>query len=379
MVYLVYYLPTPSEMHSFCVTPYVLRYDLGFISRGLIGSFWGIFFPFISSKIIWTIICLNEILLCVLAVCFLELVRKQSDDETKNGILFLIFLFLVNPSSISFLFYWGNYGRLDLFMIIGVITCGILMVKQKGVWVIPVICVSEMMIHQGFTFSYFPCVLLLLLYNVMVNKKGKTVFVVTCVCGCIAFLYFQFGGKIEGLSMEQTLSILTSRTDWSKENMTDMVMLEYYTNILDFIQPYVITPLKKNIIKLIVTFVFLYPLEYILFFCWKAFVKETGKRWFWMFPVFIIVATFPKFILTCDYGRDLASIFLSQFFLIFTFFAMGSNAMRVAVKELQNMIMQKNFLAVVALVELAALGKFEAANILNISDNVFQVLSALLP
>jgi hypothetical protein len=58
---------------------------------------------------------------------------------------------------------------------------------------------------------------------------------------------------------------------------------------------------------------------------------------------------------------------------------MGSNAMRVAVKELQNMIMQKNFLAVVALVELAALGKFEAANILNISDNVFQVLSALLP
>lgn len=377
ILYMLYYLPMPEELHSFCITPYILRYDLGFISRGLIGSFWAIPFPYISTAKIWLIIGLNQVILCILTVCFLSIVKKYCTRETEKGILFLIFIFLVMPASVAFLFYWGNYGRLDLFMIAGAMTCGIILIKQKLLWAIPIICIVEMMIHQGFVFAYFPCILLMLLYYVLKHSKGKAVLAITVICGCIAFLYFQFMGKIDGLSLEDTLSILTSRTDCPEEYMTSMVKLEYYTNVLDFIEPYVLAPLKKNIVKMILTIILLLPLEYILFSIWKRFVNETKKRIFWIFPIFVIIATLPKFILTCDYGRDLASIFISQFLLIFTFFAMGSEPMKIAINALQQKIMKNPFGACVVLVELGVIGKFEAANILDITDNIYMAIQAV--
>lgn len=377
ILYMLYYLPMPGDLHSFCITPYILRYDLGFISRGLIGSFWAILFPYISTAEIWLIIGLNQVMLCTLTVYFLSVVKKQCMKETQNGLLFLIFIFLVNPASIAFLFYWGNYGRMDLFMIAGAMTCGIILIKQKLLWAIPIICIVEMMIHQGFVFAYFPCVLLMLLYYVLQYNKGKEVLVVTVICGCIAFIYFQFMGKIDGLSLEDTLKVLTARTDWPKEYMTSMVSMEYFTSIFDFIPAYVLPPLKMNIVKIILTIILLLPLEYILFYIWKQFVSEMKKNIFWIFPVFVIIATLPKFILTCDYGRDLASIFISQFLLIFSFFAMGSEPMKIAINGLQKKVMKNPFGACAILVELGIIGKFEAANILDITNKIYMGIQVI--
>lgn len=377
ILYMLYYLPLPKDLHGFCIAPYILRYDLGFISRGLIGSFWGLFFKNISTNIIYVIIGMNQIILCIVTVAFLKIIRKCTTEATHNGIIYLIFVFLISPSSIAFLFYWGNYGRFDLFMILGAITCGTIVIKQKGLWAIPIICIVEMMIHQGFVFAYFPCILLMLCYNILVHKKGKSILAITFAGGCIAFLYFQFMGKIDGLSIEATLNILTSRTDWPEEYITSMVKLEYYTNVLDFIELYVLAPLKKNIIKMILTIILLLPLEHILFVVWKRFVSESKKKIFWVFPIFVIIATLPKFIITCDYGRDLASIFISQFLLIFTFFAMGSEPMKNAISELQQKVLKNPLGAGAALVELGVIGKFEAANILNITNTIYLVIQAV--
>lgn len=377
MLYMLYYLPLPEELHSFCITPYVLRYDLGFISRGLVGSFWGVFFPYILVKEIWAIIGMNQIILCLLIVGFLSIVKNHSSETTNKAIVFLALVFLVNPSSIAFLFYWGNYGRMDLFMIAGTIISAILIIKEKYIEFIPFICVAEMMIHQGFTFSYFPCVLLMLLFYVLQKRKGMLIFLLTLFLGCAAFLYFQFWGKISSLSLEETLTVLVERTNWPVESMRSMVELEYYTNILEFIPVYVQPYLKMNFIKLSVTAILLSPLEYLIFIIWKTFIVLSKKIWYWGYPGFIIVATLPKFIITCDYGRDLASIFISQFILIFTFYSIGNNAMKGAIMELQKLITQHPTTAIFTIIELSVIGKFEAANILDISTNIYSVLQKL--
>lgn len=377
MLYMLYYLPLPEELHSFCITPYVLRYDLGFISRGLIGSFWGMIFPYISVGEIWSIIGMNQIILCLLIVVFLSIVKNRSSETTNKAVVFLAFLFLVNPSSVAFLFYWGNYGRMDLFMIAGTIISAILIIKEKYIGLIPCICVAEMMIHQGFTFSYFPCVLLMLFFYILQKKKGMSIFLLTLFLGCASFLYFQFWGKIESFSLEGTLAILVERTNWPVESMRSMVELEYYTNILEFIPVYVQPYLKMNFIKLAVTAMLLSPLEYLMFKIWKTFIVLSKKIWYWGYPCFIIVATLPKFIITCDYGRDLASIFISQFILIFTFYSIGNNAMKGAIIGLQKLITQHPMAAIFSIIELSVIGKFEAANILDISANIYSVLQKL--
>lgn len=330
-------------------------------------------FPYITTKNI----CINQLLLCILTVTFLSIIKNLCTKETEKGILFLIFLFLVNPSSISFLFYWGNYGRFDLFMICGAIICSILLIKKRFLWVIPIICVVGIMTHQGFTFAYFPYVLLMLLFYVIKYSRGKIILAVTFVGGCIAFLYFQFYGKIDDMSLNEVLNIMASRTDYPKENMTVVIKSEYYTNIFDFIPIYVLPPLKQNIVKIILTIIFLIPLEYVLFHIWKEFVKETSKKYFWILPVFIIIATLPEFILTCDYGRNFASIFISQFLLIFTFFAMGSETMKTSLKNMQQNVIRNPFGAMAALIEWGIIGKFEAANILDITDNMYKMLQVI--
>lgn len=377
LLYMLYYLPMPEELHSYCITPYILRYDLGFISRGLIGSFWGMIFPNITVNKIWAIIGLNQILLCLLTVGFLSVIKRHSSETTDKAVLFLALIFLVNPSSISFLFYWGNYGRMDLFMIAGTIISAILVIKEKYLILIPFICVAEMMIHQGFTFSYFPCILLMLVFYAVQRKRGFVIFIITLISGCVSFLYFQFWGKIDGLTLEETLNILASRTDWPIESMSSMVQLEYYTNIFDFIPVYVLPFVKMNLIKIALVALLLLPMEYLVFKIWREFVGYSKNKWYWSFPAFIVVATLPKFLITCDYGRDLASIFISQFILIFAFFAMGNRAMKEAVAGIQKFIIHHPVVAIFTIVELSSIGKFEAANILDISSNIYSVLEKL--
>lgn len=89
------------------------------------------------------------------------------------------------------------------------------------------------------------------------SKKGKKVLIVTFVAGCIAFLYFQFFGKITGISLEETLNILSARTNYPLAYMESMVELEYFTDILSFIPVYVLPVLKKNVIKIIFVMILL--------------------------------------------------------------------------------------------------------------------------
>lgn len=384
-IYMIYYLPMPSELHDFCVAPYVLSYNLGFISRGFVGSVLSLIFPYITRNEIWAVIGLNQIIMVFTIVVFLYLIRKSTSPKEKDGIIYLILLFLVNPASVSFLFYWGNYGRFDLFMIIGAVLCCILIIKETCVWLIPIICMLIMMIHQGFIFDYFPCVLLVLFYYYLLNKKNsrRVLFGVTLFLGSLCFLYFQFWGKIQTMSIEDTLNALSNRTNLGIDMLRSMVTLEYYTDVLDFIPMYILPAIKMNILKILMVIILLLPLEFIFYFLWKKFILESKKRWYCIFPLFIILATVPKFMITCDYGRDIASIFISQFLVIFTFYsmessAMKSSAMKSAISALQCELKRHPFFAVSILLELAVLGKFEAANILDITNKVYLVLEHVI-
>lgn len=366
--YMIYYLPNISEMHSFCVDPYVIRYDLGFISRGLIGSLLGIIFPVLSSRKIYVLILCNQMILILVVAVFFNVIRKRVGNNEKSFFYYFTAMLLLGPASVSYLFYWGNFGRYDLFMIVGTLVCCMLLIREKHMWLIPVIAAIMIMIHQGVVFYYLPC-LFTLLCAVCIkeqNKRSKIVLGLFCLISGVAFLYFQFFGKIGTYDLDQTMNLLSSRTNLNLDS--EMVKLEYFTPIQEFVSQYIIPNLHTNVRKCIYVLILMLPVEYVICKIWRIYLKNSEKKYVVIFPVLIIVALIPEFAIACDYGRHFASMYISLVLQILMLRMIDKEAMGKTFREMQQHMCKYKVLYFIGLVELIFIGKFEAANILDITN-----------
>lgn len=373
LIYLIEYTPLIDDTIGWCLTPYALSYKYGFISRGLVGSIIRIFIPNLTLKHIYLIIALNTLLLCALTVFFVNRILLYAGKE--RGILFTVFLFIVNPGSIAFLFYWGNYGRFDLFMIMILIIAALVMVKEKGLFLIPIMSVLGILIHQAYVFMYFPALIVLLLYfgYVKKNRYAKSIFWITAIVTCAGFLYMQFVSGVEGYDYASMMADINATTDLPGEFIDDdmMVRLEYFTSVFATIQHFVILPLKKNLFKIFCVFVMIFPMLRIFGAIWKDFMSEQKSKLLWIIPWSGMIGMIPKFLMTNDYGRDFSALILSQFVMMFALRMAGDGGMKKAFENLTAKINKNPGVYAFMLVYMGSLGKFEAADILDLADRIY--------
>lgn len=379
--YLIYYVPVIDELTHWCVTPYALSYRFGFISRGFMGTLVRLVFPNLTIKQIYIVILANVVLLCVLTVFFMHKILQKAYDENKTAMIFLSGLFLINPGSVSFLFYWGNFGRFDMYLLMSLIICAMLIMWNKCVWLVPVLCLGAVMTHQAFVFQYFPAILVLLFYYAFVQKKkfGKAILGATLVVTCAMFLYLQFCSQIP-YTYEETMDILNLTTDLPEHYFGQdmMVRIEYYSSVFETFGVLVKEPFGRNLCKSLVMFVFLIPMIKILSDIWKSFGKSHKNVICKLLPWFVLVAEIPMFVLTCDYGRDFAAIVLCNFILIFTLYAMGDSGIKEGIKELAGKINANPMYYVFILVLMASIGKFQAAEVGELGDRFYTLIESLL-
>jgi hypothetical protein len=379
--YLIYYIPVIDEVTSWCITPYALSYRLGFISRGLIGSLLRFFIPNLTIKHIYIFILANILILCALTIFFMHKIAVRAYDESKSGIIFLLGLFLVNPASIAFLFYWGNYGRFDMYLIMTLIISAILIMDDVCVWIIPFLCVGAVLTHQAFVFQYYPAVLVLVYYFAFVLKKkyGRSIFAMTLLLPCITFIYMQFFSSIN-YSYSDTMAIIDATTDLPADYITQdmMVKLEYYSSVFDTFGVFVKIPLARNIIKSVVALAVISPMLKLIADIWKEFAAAQSSFIAKLFPVFILAAQLPMFVLTCDYGRDYSAIIISNFVVIFTLYALKDAGITKAVSRLSDNLKAHPAYYVFVIVLCATVGKFTAADIADIGDRFYRIFESFV-
>lgn len=381
LAYLIYYIPAITEVTAWTITPYALSYRLGFISRGFIGSLIRLVIPNLTWKHIYIIILMNIVLLCGLTLYFMHKILKRAYDEDRTGIIFLLGLFLVNPGSVAFLFYWGNFGRFDMFLLMTLLISALLVIYDKCVWLVPLLCLGAVLTHQAFVFQYFPAVLILLFYSgfILNRKYGKSIFVFTLLTTCAMFLYIQFFSHIN-YSYADTMAILDGTTDlpaaFFEEDL--MVKLEYYSSVIETFIVLVWEPLGRNILKSVIFIVFLIPMIQILVGVWKCFVQNHKNILCKFFPWFVLLAELPMFVLTCDYGRDYAAIVLCNFIIIFALYALEDEGMKCGVRKLTIDLRQNPCKYVFAMVLCATIGKFQAAEVAELGDRLYTLLMMLL-
>lgn len=163
-------------MSTYNTTFFALNYDYGFIPRGFIGTC----FKYITEtyeKIGWNYMgvfnfngfftLIYFILLFIFFGLSLHRCPEESKRNLKHLLVFLsIFAFPMFTTSV-------NYGSLDLYLNIVLILSLILLVWEKGEWLIIPLVILGMCINHDFIFTHTMLIGILLIYKLL-NRNGKT-------------------------------------------------------------------------------------------------------------------------------------------------------------------------------------------------------------
>lgn len=302
---LIRYIPKIDEIYSWCTTPYLLTYKFGFSSKFLIGSLLELAFPYLSSKILYYIILMSLVLLNILVSILLGKAVRHIKEEYQNIILLLALVFLSNPSSVSYLFYWGNYGRLDMYLLIIAIIAVFFINNSKLKYTLPFLCLIGMAIHQAFAFTYLIIIIGIHLYDIYDNNYNKNSIIIavfSLLISILSFIYFQFlSPPINYANSSDFINILSNRTNISIS--VSMIEFEYFKTISDHIKELVLNNLLKRVLVGIITVCMMLPIIIILKTLWQdaiSYAKDKKLKFLMIFMMLSPIISLPAFILTVD-------------------------------------------------------------------------------
>lgn len=328
MLEFVILCPGIKDVNSWAFSYYFLSYqDLGFNSRLLIGSVFKLFSDYISlSGLYWCIIFIATGMNAFVAVILGKVLRRSTTDKIESLEVFIA-LFLASPVSLSFLFGFNNFGRLDMYLIIFTIMMMICLKNRILKWFIPLLCIFAMATHQGYFLLYFPAIMIMLIYELYKNKFSKTYLLLclaTIITAVTSFLYFQFLiPELNFKNAADVVSFLSHRTDYAIS--LDVIYIEYFANIDTWF---------FVAIELLKAFAFPYglcmlvataPLIIIFLLLWRHACKKADDKFSKL--IILLCITAPAFSLPLFIGNDwdrwIPAIFLTQFMLLFYFFDSG--------------------------------------------------------
>ena len=175
---------TPAEngfAFAYPASQWVLSYADGLVRRGLIGTIVKLWIPVVSIENVYHIAFTAYCTFLVLLLVVFYVLLKSKD---KDGRLFrLILFFAVTPATLSLL--GRDLGRFDLFLIAIFFLCLVLLSLDRHIWMIPILMVTGMFIHESFLTLYTPTIVAAIIFIVAWGKQDKKVLGTGCYeCNC---------------------------------------------------------------------------------------------------------------------------------------------------------------------------------------------------
>lgn len=164
-------------------TMLAFNYGYGFISRGLLGTFYGILdqiLPWNLYTFGWAMIFFEGCFLIFVALLFFFCMKclKMSCEKAKQSAQYVIILYFITAIPMFSSEY--NLGRLDMYCLMCSMLSVLLMVYGKAEWLAVPLSAIGVMFHQGHVFMYMGMVLAMQLYKALDAVKGqedvKTIF-----------------------------------------------------------------------------------------------------------------------------------------------------------------------------------------------------------
>jgi len=171
------------------------KYELAIISFLTIKMSW----PFVGKDEAFSMsfrFCVAIALLIFIAWISGRII-KDSGEKTRNIVLIFFALFFVSYVSNSVLFldlwYKDYFVVKNAFVVILTVLTIIFIDKPEIKWQVPVLCFLSTCIEPVYLVAFMPMIAVLILQNVMTDKKSsdnKVLFIVSLIASVVAFLIF---------------------------------------------------------------------------------------------------------------------------------------------------------------------------------------------
>lgn len=333
-----------NQMTFYNTTLFALSYDYGFISRGLLGSFWN----FLDNLLPWDLLNYTAVYnftgLCtfIYFIClfvFYKVCMDKCSEENKNNLQHLIFFL----SIFAFPMFVGRamFGRLDLYLFIFMLLCVILIIIEKWEWLIVPIGIICTCIHQGFVFTNANTILVLLFYKILLGKPQKKkkyilIFSLFFLSISILFVYFEFFSHTNGeLIADEIIASAKALSESGKDYNTSIINHEILG--LDVFQDEMRYHIY-NLQDLPVFLVLFAPYIYYGFQFFIHLVKDKNStivtRFVYLSFLLGGATMIPQFLLKVDYGRYMFNLIFYYVSLIIA--ALAMNDKKIA-QELESL------------------------------------------
>ncbi len=218
-----------SNIVDNCYYPlYVVNYDCGLSSRLLVGSVFSLFFKnTLSITVINTVLLILYFALCFCICLFINNYIKNS--QYSKGIGIYITFAVMSPIFLALLQYLGTT---DIFWLFIVLACIFVANKKFLRWLLPLLCIAGLAVHEVFLVTYLPMIALIIIYNF--SKKSEAadiVFITACILSIgAAAVYFSFiGDETMKMTSDEFIKFATDRLDLKGTALDD-----YYARSIFF-------------------------------------------------------------------------------------------------------------------------------------------------
>ena len=377
------FAPDISQMNPWVTTPYTLSYRFGFGSRFLVGSVIDLFADTLSVTLLWCILfAVCMVLIALVSVVGGRVIRK-SESSIKPFVITAIALLLASPASVSYLFSAGMFGRLETFHLLFIIVALCIVRRKFLKWLIPVLIILCVAIHQFFVFTFAPLLFVVLLYEMAHARFSRESVVLFLLCALAlagSFLVFQFlTGNLNVGSADEMMTEISAYSN--APVLRTMLWLEYFAPLSEATTATAIPAHPRLLVYSAGTLLVLSPLIVLLYSFWLQCRKATTdrvKKAIYTLMLFFPLLFIPAFYLTVDWGRYLAPIFLSHFALIlYLLYHQEPDAVQVAQSAVQRYRQTWPRLILLA-VYLAALGKINGNAALYFVGRVFEAVEMVV-
>jgi hypothetical protein len=171
-----------------------VNYSFGFIRRGFMGSFVELVSQTLRGDSL-TIIYITQFVGMIIFIALLFGFFFLNINKTDSVAPKMMILFFIAMGSLGYYFF--NWGEMDVYMISITLVACILIIKDKCIWLVPLLSAICVMIHEGYVMMYLGIIIALLLYRAAVatGKDKRKYWICLLSTGLIAsalFIYFYF-------------------------------------------------------------------------------------------------------------------------------------------------------------------------------------------
>ena len=293
---------------------WALSYDYGLVRRGLVGAIVKLWMPMVTIEGVRNVaLAAYALFLAFLLVIFYVVLRYHD----KGGrFLRIILLFIVTPATLALCA--RDLGRFDLFLTTTMILCLVLVSLRRYLWLIPVLMVAAMFIHESFLILYAPTIGAALLFVYRWENNGRR-FLLTLAAATLSvagafLLLYKFGNPALGYS--EFSRLIQSRATFP---ITELSMRECYYGLKDHLGLASSSLFDGgSVVNLLMALLILSPFILILVNLWSHALRHCGAHRTACRLLFL--ATLGGLLLipiATDYGRWLSAIIFCNFFALF--------------------------------------------------------------